>query len=1218
MNLRNKAGLICALTIASLLLLASVAQAQSPWWNLTSGARPTYIDPNGGQKEIQQLTVSAAAGGYVIICATCEEEGHEELVTVPFNATHEELQELLEGLYGAGNVEVPKGQGDEAGDEPYEIIFTGELAFRPVPPPTTHQFSFLKLTGGREEAAIEELSSGRPAGEVYATLENIGDAATAGSPIKLTDVLPPGLEAVAINATRPGPGGGIGSAGRESIPCDFATLSCESATSLVPFDGIEMRIAVNVEAGTPEGVLAEPNKVKVSGGAAAAASITRPLTLSSRPVPFGFNEYALRHEEEGGSLASRAGSHPFQQTTTITANQLRDQLPISASTPRVEPAALPKDTSFHWPPGLFADPSPFTQCTDPQFETIPAGLEDVTGCPQSSAVGVADVTITTWPIETATFVVPVFNLEPHFGQPARLAFKIVVSNTPIFIEPAVRSGEGEDYGLNVATTNIVQISGFLSATVTVWGDPGDPRHALSRGWGCLGATRGASRQGPCEAPADEHPPAFVSLPTNCTSPLASTLSGDSWSNPFPFDSLPLLASYETPALTACNQIPFHPETESQASADSGETGSGLDFNVDFDDEGLLNGEGLIESQAKKAVVTLPEGLTINPSVGEGLGVCTPAQYRRETLNSAPGEGCPNSSKLGTVEATSPLVDEGVSGSIYLAQEDDKATTTPGAENPFDSLIALYMVLKNPKLGVMVRLPLKVEPNEKTGQLIASLDNIPQLPLEHFNFHFKEGARAPLVTPAACGTYVTRSQFYPWSNPDTPTEVTASFQITRGVNGGPCPPGGVPPFHPHFEAGAINNDAGSFSPFDMRLIRQDGEQDMTKFSAILPPGELGSLAGVAKCPDSAIAIAKSKTGRQELAAPSCPANSLIGHTLAGAGVGEALTYVPGQLYLGGPYHGDPLSVISVTPALAGPFDAGTVVVQLALTLNPKTAEVEVDGANSDPIPHILDGIVLKLRDLRVYVDRKDFTLNPTSCEESKAKAVLFGSNLNVFDPSDDVPVDLSSRYQASNCASLGFKPDLKLNLKGGTKRGGHPGLTATYTPRKGDANIKGLVVRLPRSAFLDQAHIRTICTRVQFAAKACPPGARYGYIKAWTPLLEEPLEGPVYLRSSDHKLPDLVFDLHGLVDIEVDVRIDSAHGGIRATLEDAPDAPLSRVVLRMQGAKKGLIVNSRNLCGSTNRADVEFEGHNGKRSSAKPVMKAQCGGKRAHGQHRRRG
>jgi hypothetical protein len=374
--------------------------------------------------------------------------------------------------------------------------------------------------------------------------------------------------------------------------------------------------------------------------------------------------------------------------------------------------------------------------------------------------------------------------------------------------------------------------------------------------------------------------------------------------------------------------------------------------------------------------------------------------------------------------------------------------------------------------------------------------------------------------------------------------------------------------------------------------------------------LGSLAGVQKCSQAAVAVAKAKTGKQEQADPSCPAGSKIGSTLAGAGVGSVLTYVGGELYLGGPYKGAPLSVISITPAVAGPFDVGTVVVQLGLDLNPKTAEVEVDGDASDPIPHILEGIPLKVRDLRVYVDRPNFTLNPTSCEESSVKARIFGGYLDVFSPADDVPVDLATRYQAANCANLGFAPKLGLKLKGGTKRGAFPGLKAHYRPVAGHANIKDLVVRLPRSAFLEQGHIRTICTRVQFAADNCPKGAQYGYIRAWTPLLDEPLQGPVYLRSSNHKLPDLVFDLRGLVDVEVQTRIDSVSGGIRARVENAPDAPISRVILNMQGGKKGLIVNSRNLCTRNKaRANVKGIGQNGKQFTRRPVLRAQCGNKR---------
>ncbi|HEY8809286.1 MAG TPA: hypothetical protein VIM28_04615 [Solirubrobacterales bacterium] len=948
--------------------------------------------------------------------------------------------------------------------------------------------------------------------------------------------------------------------------------------------------------------------------ATSAMLIAAALSAGPAQADFGLNNFDVTVTNEDGTPATQAGSHPFALTTGFGVNYEEEE-------GRTFPAEDLKDVVLELAPG-FSGNATLPQCSMTDFiAPVILNTGNISDCSPDSQVGIAAASL-----ESPAFwvKVPVYNVEPPPGVPVRLAFQVF--GVPAYLDVGVK--QDPDYNLIGGSRDTAQVLTILGGVLQLWGNPASSAHDHVRdvcGFGFTFApTPGQVKFSPSEktCPASEDLPEtpLLTLPTSCSGPLSIPYEADSWKQPGKWinGSVTTHDNAEPPnpqGFTGCGKLGFAPRIESLATADSAETGTGMDFDVDFDDEGIGNADGLVESQTKKAEVILPEGLTINPSVGEGLGVCTPADINRETLQAVPGEGCPNASKVGTLHLETSIVDEGIDGSVFLAQQDDPTTTTPGAENPFDSLIALYLVLKNPTLGVLVKLPMKVEPDPKTGQLVATLDNIPQVPFSHFNFHFKEGQRAPLVTPAACGAYTTKAIFTPWSDPSNPHTVTSSFQITSGVNGGPCPSGGIPPFHPHFEAGALNNNAGSFSPFNMRLIRSDGEQDMTKFSSILPPGELGSLAGVGKCPDSAIAIAKSKTGRQELASPSCPANSLIGHTLAGAGVGSALTYVGGQIYLGGPYKGDPLSVISVTPAVAGPFDAGTVVVQLALTLNPKTAEVEVDGANSDPIPHILKGIVLKLRDLRVNVDRPNFTLNPTSCDESKARATLFGSYLNVFDPSDDKPIDLATRYQAANCLNLGFKPNLALKLKGGTKRGGHPGLTATYTPRKGDANVKGLVVRLPRSAFLDQAHIRTICTRVQFAAKACPKAAEYGHIKAWTPLLDEPLEGPVYLRSSNHKLPDLVFDLHGLVDVEVATRIDSVKGGIRATVEDAPDAPLSKVLLKMQGQKKGLIINSRNLCGSTNKANAEFSGHNGKEFDAKPALQPDCGGKRKQNKHR---
>jgi hypothetical protein len=413
-----------------------------------------------------------------------------------------------------------------------------------------------------------------------------------------------------------------------------------------------------------------------------------------------------------------------------------------------------------------------------------------------------------------------------------------------------------------------------------------------------------------------------------------------------------------------------------------------------------------------------------------------------------------------------------------------------------------------------------------------------------------------------------------------------------VGGGPCPAGGAP-FEPGFEAGSLNNAAGAFSPFAMRLTRRDGDQGLKRFDATLPDGVLARIAGVDKCPEAQIALAKSKTGKAELRSPSCPLNSRIGRTQAGAGVGSQLIYVPGDLYLAGPFGGAPLSVVAITPAVAGPFDVGTVVVRQALAIDPRSGEVSADGSKSDPIPDVLAGIPLRVRDIQVFVDRSGFTLNPTSCEEMATVARISG----------DAPVTRSARFQAAGCAALPFRPRLGLRLFGGTARGAHPALRTVFRPRPGDANSSRVVARFPRSAFVEQAHIRTVCTRVQFAADACPKGSIYGRVAAFTPLLEEPLRGPVYLRSSNNTLPDLVFDLKGEVDFEAVARVDSVKGALRAIAYGIPDAPIDKVVIQMQGGKKGLIVNSRNLCTGRNRAGLRFFGHNGKRANLRTPVRA---------------
>jgi hypothetical protein len=1202
-------ALLCAAVIVSP-TSATAASAPSPWWQVQTRSVPTnqwvpqdfeeeITTENGESGPFVGVLAAILVHNEVVGClATAGEIGSfcEGFIGFPPTSTAAELEALLEGVYGTSAVEV---SGGPVGGEPFEIVRPGGNL-----PALTLGQSFL---GSGTWKVRNEGGSGH----LVTTVTNLGDAPldATQTPLTIVDELPEGVEATTF----------VVRAGREltnsfddpenEVSCSQeggGLLICSLEGTLQPYEAIELDMWTSLTGQPP--AAGAPGKVTVSGGNAPPATAAQSVKVSPEEAPFGFEYFTAEVEAEGGGPDAQAGDHPFQFTTSLAMNTGRIRPPrtghdVGHGLSYAEQPAMPRNLRFPLPAGLIGNATARPQCSMAEFLAGTGGH-----CSPETALGVAAVTF----YEPGFLLlsrreVPVFNLPPAHGEPARFGF--VVERAIIVIDTAV--DPDSDYRIVAETRNLTQIAQFLASTLTLWGSPGDPRHDGSRGNECLLDLGGSPD---CERPAGLSETPFLRLPVSCSAPLEFGAEAEPWS--VPIGSVIDSKSFSGEALRGCNRIPFDPTIAAAPSSKLAEAPSGLNFKLTMPNSGLLSGEAISEGQPKRVEVTLPQGMTLNPSAAEGLATCSPSDYARERFDSTPGEGCPDSSKLGSVLIDTPLIKEQIKGSLYLAAPHD---------NPFDSLLALYIVARVRERGVLVKLPLKVETDKQTGQIVTILDDSPQQPVNSFELNFREGGRAPLVTPPACGNYDIVAKFVPWSaqDPDNPapSEVVtrkSAFTVQHGVDGGACPPGGVPPFHPEFQAGSVNNDAASHTPFDMRLIRHDGEQDMTKFSTVLPPGVLGKLAGVAKCPSSAIAEAKAKSATEELASPSCPANSQVGRSLAGAGAGSVLTYVGGKIYLGGPYHGDPLSIIAITPAKAGPFDVGTVVVQEALTLNPKTAEVEVDGANSDPIPHILEGIPLKLRDLRVYVDRPDFILNPTSCEKEKARATLFGSYLNVLDPSDDRPVDLSARYQAANCQNLGLKPDLALKLKGGTRRGAHPGLKATYRPRKGDANLKGLTVRLPSSAFLDQGHIRTICTRVQFAAKNCPKGAQYGYIKATTPLLDEPLEGPVYLRSSNHKLPDLVFDLHGLVDVEVATRIDSVHGGIRATVEDAPDAPLTKVVLTMQGAKKGLIVNSRNLCGGTNRANADFTGHNGKEFSAKPVLRPDCGGKRKSKKQRGRG
>ncbi len=794
---------------------------------------------------------------------------------------------------------------------------------------------------------------------------------------------------------------------------------------------------------------------------------------------------------------------------------------------------------------------------------------------------------------------PIYNMpSPGDDVVARLGF--VAAFIPTFID--IRLDPETGYGLTASLEGLSSAEIVGSSTTTLWGVPADPNHDSLRitPYEALRCSND-----PCTAPgglprhSDLLPVPFMTNPTNCADAKQLTMTAASYELP----DQPRTATTELPAITGCGLLDFRPQISLLPTTRQADSPSGMDVTLSLPQEGLVHPNLLAEANLKKVVTRLPEGMTLNPAAANGLGACSEAQIGLKEEGppirfNATQPTCPDSAKVGSAEIKTPLLPEPIQGSLYIA--------SPEA-NPFHTLLAGYLVAQGQ--GATIKLAGRFDTDPQTGRITATFDENPQQPFDEVKLHFKVGAHGVLITPPTCDSYGIESKLSPWSATDpenpTPAETVSStsvFAIDSGPEGGPCPSG---QFDPSLEAGATNPLAGRYSPLVLRLTRKDGTGRLAGLSVTLPPGLTGKLAGIPPCPQGAIEAAEARSGlgqgAGETSSPSCPAASQVGTVVAGAGAGPTPFYVDtGRAYLAGPYNGAPLSLVVVAPALAGPFDLGDVVVRAALRVNPETAQVTAVSG----LPRILHGIPLDLRDVRVLLDRPGFTLNPTSCEPMSFAGTA-GSGQGASAP-------LEARFQVGGCRGLGFKPKLGLRLFGATRRGSHPKLQATLKARPGDANIARAQVTLPHSEFLDQAHIGTVCTRVQYAAAGgngagCPPASAYGHVTAYTPLFDQPLEGPVYLRSSSHNLPDLVAALHGPpslpIQIEAVGRIDSAKGGIRTSFESIPDAPLSEVILEMEGGKKGLIVNSTNLCAGVHRATANLSAHNGRADKLAPAVRA---------------
>jgi len=815
-----------------------------------------------------------------------------------------------------------------------------------------------------------------------------------------------------------------------------------------------------------------------------------------------------------------------------------------------------RNVRFDLPPGLIGNPDVLgapQQCSALELQAE--------HCPNGSQIGIAEINAYNLAIRRE----PIYMMEPPGGDViARIGFIAIL--VPVYADIKLRS-EG-DYGLTSEIVDAATAAKLVGASATLWGVPAAKEHDRER------CTPNEVFQGCTESPP--RPPGskelpFLTNPTRCGVPLSFEVSASSWVEPDRYDT----KTAEFPEISGCNKLPFGPGLTVEPTSRHTSSPSGLDMTMRLP---KAEGVSVLEpSQIRDIRIELPQGVAVNSAAADGLGVCSAEQVHFKERVAAE---CPENAKMAGTEIEIGGLPRRMKGAIYLREPE------PG------NLFRVWVVADD--LGAHVKLPGQLEVDKDTGQITTVLHDTPQAPLREVKLLLKSGFRSPLMTPSSCGTYSTHYEFTPWAG-GPPAIGDTQMQIDEGC--------GEQGFAPKISAGSTDATGGAHSPFTFTLNREDGEQNLGSLEITLPRGMAATFAGIPRCEGAA-----ADTGQ-------CPSGSRIGRVTASAGVGAAPLWVPQPgkrptaVYLSGPYKDAPLSIVAVVPAQAGPFDLGDQVVRSAVYVDPVTAQAT---AKSDPLPQIIEGVPVLYRTVNVFLDRPDFSLNPTSCASKQTTSLIHSTAGKTASP--------SSPYAAVDCAKLGFGPKLSFRLFGGTNRGAHPRLRTVLRTPPGGTNIAGFSVALPHSEFLDQAHIKTVCTRVQFRADQCPPGSIYGQVKATTPLISETLEGPLYLRSSDNPLPDMVAVLKGPPSLPVEVhavgRIDSVNGGIRATFDSVPDAPVSEIVASFPGGKKGLMVNSTNLCAQVNRVTAKFTAHNGKRATLRPAMQNSCKKKKGAGRHKR--
>jgi sugar lactone lactonase YvrE len=874
---------------------------------------------------------------------------------------------------------------------------------------------------------------------------------------------------------------------------------------------------------------------------------------------FGVSSFAFDALGQSGEQLTQAGAHPREMTDTFRLNTSTHRTSNGTWAP-LATDANPKDVITELPPGLIGNPDATPKC-------LPYNVAHA-DCSGATQVGILQIfTQGLGSLEP----VPVYNLVPPKGLAAQFGARFNGFVT-VHIDARVRTGG--DYGVTAEVIDSSAGEGLVIPVVTLWGVPAAESHDPERYCPVPGtANEVKEHQGepalyngyPCTERGPLIP--FLSNPTSCSGEREVRMSVEPWQE----DEPPVVepASTGMPAITGCGRLGFKPSMSVVPTSRASDSPSGLDVELKVPQKEDPN--GLVTADLKDAKVVLPAGVTVNPSSAGGMVGC-PLLSGKEGHAGQPGidlengepANCPDASKVGRVRIKSALLEEELEGGVYVAQQN---------ANPFKSLLALYIAVEAPERGVVVKLAGHVALDEQTGQLTTTFDENPQLPFETLKLDFFGGERAPLATPRACGSYQPTALLEPWSHqgaageegtPDAEPPI-GPFEITSGPGGSAC---GGSPFTPSFAAGTVNNQASAFGSFAMTLGRNDGEQRLSTVSITMPPGLAGMISKVTPC-----ANAQAEAG-------DCPAASRIGHVTAQAGVGDQPVTLPqagraeDPVYLTEKYDGAPFGLSIVVPAQAGPFDLGTVIVRARILVDPHTGQVTVI---SDPMPVMLQGVLLDVRTIHVEIDNPSFIFNPTNCKELHVDATI-GS-------AEGAKAGVSSRFQAANCAALPFKPVLKAETHAGhtRKRGAYLKVSIKAAP--GQANLAKVDVTLPKRLPADLATLKKACPEAQFDANpaGCPKQASVGSVIVHTPVLSKPLTGPaIYVSHGGAQFPDLALVLQGEgITIIQEGRTNIVKGFTSSSFDAIPDLPVSSVEVTLpESTTPALGDSDRSLCTQT--------------------------------------